>query len=121
MNKKVFLCATESTTSSNGFVNHIFSTARDIERTKHQVFNEYPDAVILDGEESWHSADHKRPEVFARKFKIDVIAYFHSGISGVTHSGIVISKESFETINNLYKETYGFDLASHITVWEKER
>jgi hypothetical protein len=114
--KKVFRTSDERHVSSNGFVNYGFSTQADVDRAMQQVFIEYPNSVIINGSEDWSSPEYKRPEVFSRKLNVEVLALFHSGISGVTHSGIVISRDDYEVLAVLYEAAYGFPLSQHLSI-----
>ena len=84
---------------TSGFVNYIggASTAR-VHAALEAVFAEHPGAVVLDGSDDWYVNDCRRPGTFPNIFGIKPLARFHTGCSGISKSGIVVSRGDFERI-----------------------
>lgn len=110
---RVFTASSNPSTSSNGFVNYDFATPKGLRRALDAVFAEWPDALVVDGDENWSGREQNRPEVFARKAGIAPLALFHTGISGVTHTGIVVTDVDFERLAEDYQARYGEPLKGH--------
>jgi len=86
-------------TSTSGFVNYIGGASQDkFQATLEEIFAKHPNAVVLNGDDDWYASQCCRPELFPRKFDIQPLAYFHSGISGISKSGIVVSRRDFDKI-----------------------
>ena len=86
-------------TSSHGFVNYIGGATKErFQASLQEVFARHPNAVVLNGSDDWDDPQCRRPESFPQKFDIQPLAYFHSGMSGISKSGIVVSREDFDKI-----------------------
>lgn len=86
-------------TGTSGFSNHWPGSSDDVARALEQVFADHPDAVVLDGNDDWYAPDCDRPETYLRHFeRLVPLAFFHSKSSGMSVSGIVVSREDFERI-----------------------
>ena len=72
--------------------------------------------VIVDGSDDFNSAKTVRPEVFINEFRQSrplnevMLAYYHSGTSGITRSGIVVKPEVYAELNEWYFANYGAPL-----------
>jgi len=94
-----YLASTGKHTSSHGFVNYMGGASKErIRETLEAIFNEHPGAVVLDGDDDWYANDCRRPGCFPDIFGIKPLATFHTGTSGITKSGIVVSRQDFEKI-----------------------
>lgn len=92
--------------SSHGHVNYIGGASKDKLRTVlERVFQDHPGAVVLDGDDNWYANNCRRPEAFVRIFGIVPLAYFHTGISGISKSGVVVTREDFEKIEREFPTT----------------
>lgn len=85
-------------TGSTGFSNHWPGTAKEVARALERVFADHPGAVVLDGQDDWYAPGCNRPERFRDVFDFEPLAFFHSGISGISVSGVVVTREVFERI-----------------------
>jgi hypothetical protein len=88
----------QSHTGTSGFTNHWPGTREDILRALAQVFANHPGSVVLDGDDDWYASGCRRPEKFRDVFTVTPVAFFHSGISGISVSGIVVSRSDFKRI-----------------------
>lgn len=61
--------------------------------------------VIVDGSDDWHSPASTRPQVWVPKDMI--VAYYHSGISGITRSGVVLRASDYDSLRRIHAEKYG--------------
>ena len=107
---KVFNTASSSTTSSHGFVNYLGSSPEKRAATFAAVFAEFPGAVIVDGTDDWYAMVQVRPETWERELGIKPLAMFHTGISGISKSGIVVSAEGFKALEDAYFNKWGADV-----------
>lgn len=96
-----------SVSSSIGaWVNYSGASAAELQRTRQQVFADFPDSVIVDGSDDWNDPIYRRPQAFLEKLGIKPLAFYHSGISGITRSGAVISKNDFIALEQKYSESF---------------
>lgn len=96
-----------STSSSIGaWVNYNGASKEAFDATRKKIFQDFPNSVIVDGTDDWFAPQHKRPESFIRLFGIKPLAYYHSGISGISKSGIIVSYDEFKRLETIYAEKY---------------
>jgi hypothetical protein len=89
----------QSHTGTSGFTNHWPGTREDIAQALKVVFADHPGTVVLDGNDDWYAPQCDRPEVYRRHFDgLEPVAFFHSRISGMSVSGIVVTREDFERL-----------------------
>lgn len=74
------------------------------------VLATHPGAVIVDGADDWHAPDYVRPEVLVRRAGIVPVAWWHTGLSGVKRSGVVLSSAQYEALCNAFRVDYGCEL-----------
>lgn len=96
--------------SSSGFINYISATGEQIRHKLNAVFATHPDAVVIDGDDNWYADDKDRPPVFLNVFNLQPLATFHTGISGITKSGVVVDQESYQALKDLYAEKYDVEI-----------
>lgn len=84
--------------SSYGNVNYTGASKGRLEAALQQVFADHPGAVVLDGSDDWFASECRSPRLFRYIFDIKPLASFHTGTSGLSSSGIVVSREDFEKI-----------------------
>lgn len=101
--------------SSHGFVNYMGAAPQP-----DAVFRDFPDAVIVDGDDDWFAPKIKRPQVLAEKAGITPLALFHTGISGITRSGVVLSEADYERLREYFTATYGSALESHNRIYRRK-
>lgn len=75
-----------------------------------EVWTDHPGAVILDGTDDWFAPEHVRPELFEDMFGIEVLALWHTGASGSSTSGIVLTEAEYETLNIRYRMENSYSL-----------
>ena len=96
-----------SVSSSIGaWVNYSGASAVAFQKTRQQVFADFPDSVIVDGSDDWNDPIYRRPQAFLEKLDIKPLAFYHSGASGITRSGVVISKNDFIVLEQKYSESF---------------
>jgi hypothetical protein len=95
---KTYRAHGQTHTGTSGFSNHWPGSKEDIARALTQVFADHPDAVVLDGDDDWYAPGCRRPAKIREVFGFDPLAFFHSGISGISISGVVVTREIFERI-----------------------
>lgn len=93
---------TDLTVSSTGFVNYFPSSERTDRKVKeaYQKYGEY--IAIIDGDDDWYASHLFRPGILCEDWKIPVLGKFHTGISGISNSGVVISKKDLESFINKF-------------------
>lgn len=82
----------------SGFTNYFPGTREDIAAALEEVFEDHPGSVVIDGADNWFWHRYERPETFPRQFDIQPLAMFHSKISGISKSGIVVTAEDYHKI-----------------------
>ena len=65
----------------------------DVPATVAKALAAHPGAVIIDGTDDWNAPRELRPESFVQDLGLKPLALFHTGVSGISSSGIVVSKE----------------------------
>ncbi len=93
---KTFYASRNPSSGYSGFTN--FMGPADVDAALHEVFAQHPKAVVVDGSDDWYQPEERRPQRFDRLYNVNIIAYFHSGISGITYSGIVIDENELSKI-----------------------
>ena len=102
---------------SSNFINYMGASAIEYERIRQEIFAEYPNSVIIDGDDDLIAKREMRPQTFIDDFGINVLAYYHSGISGITKSGIVISKTDYDILARKYMEKYNKEISFYCRVY----
>lgn len=67
-------------------------------------------AVIVDGTDDWNAPDYVRPEVLVDRYGIVPLAWWHTGLSGQTRSGVVLTREQYAVLRAEYAVDFGCDL-----------
>lgn len=70
----------------------------------------FPGAVIVDGSDDWDAPPTVRPELWAREFGLRPLAWWHTGTSGQTKSGLVLRRSQYDELRSLYRAEFGCDL-----------
>lgn len=83
--------------SSNGNVNYMSCNDNDKIKTARRVFDEMGlGVVIVDGDDDWYGKVINKPARIAREASIELLAWFHTGISGLSISGVIIDASKFD-------------------------
>ena len=85
-----------SHTGSSGFTNHFSGGPICRAKALARVFRDFPDAVVLNGSDDFTAPLPFSATKLCRAYGIPLLAYFHTGVSGIARSGVVISKASYE-------------------------
>jgi len=92
---------------------------RDRDLVLRQVFQEYPDKVVLNGSDCtidpmmWISQH-------IRRWKLKPIAFFHTGPSADFWSGVVIERTDLHEVKVRFKREYNIPLEEVIEIWKRE-
>lgn len=110
---KRYIASREAHTGTSGFTNYWGCSQADIDRTLEKVSQDYPNSVVVDGSDDWNSPKHKRPE----NFQCEKLALFHSGISGISSSGIVVSPEEYAKLSEWYEKTFSRNIETSCNIY----
>jgi len=99
--------------SSNGFSNFMGKAP-----TPQAVFQEYPDAVIVDGTDDWNVPLYAR--VQHRKAGVEILAVFHTGTSGMSMSGAVMDQENYARFKTWYEAEFGYPVTKYLRIFTQE-
>ncbi len=105
--KKTYCGSGGSTTGTSGFTNYFGGGDVCAARTRAAVWRDHPDAVILNGNDNWNAPPIARIPRLCNELGIEVIALFHTGISGIMKTGVVLSKEAHKELKTRTREKYG--------------
>ena len=106
-------------TSSFGNVNYWHDARTETpDAMAQRVLAEHPGCVIVNGSDDWNAKPERRPERFAHDLGIENVAFFHTGISGISSSGVVLTRTEFEKLVGRYMDTYGKDVRKELRVYE---
>lgn len=99
-------------TGSSGFTNYFGRpTPEDIAKLHTKMKAELGEHVIVDGDDDLRSSDEVRMYYTVDKFTKDTgrkpLAYYHTGVSGITRSGIVLTPEDFDAMTEWYEAKFG--------------
>lgn len=97
----------EAHVGSSGFTN--YWRCGDIERDQDfaaRVLSENPGCVIVDGSDDWSRPPWRRPERFCHDLEVSVVARFHTGVSGISSSGVVLTMEEYEKAREKFPAAY---------------
>ena len=107
MRHKTWFSVGSKMISSNGNVNYMPSVKDSFRDTLKKVFAEDPEYVVIDGDDDWYAPRLAHPSFVAEEAGIPVVGNFHSGISGISYSGIVIMQSHYQAFVQKFKELAG--------------
>jgi len=99
-------------TGSSGFTNYFNNKPNPM-----AVFKDHPTAIIVDGNDDWSAPKNTRPASVVQDAGIEPLAWFHSGISGITKSGAVLTPKDFTKLEAYYLREFGKPLGDVLTVY----
>jgi hypothetical protein len=99
-------------TGSSGFTNYFGNKPNPM-----AVFRDFPAAIIVDGNDDWSAKKEMRPASVVQDAGIQPLAWFHSGISGITKSGVVLTPKSFAKLEAYYLREFKTPLGDLLTVY----
>jgi hypothetical protein len=102
----------ETHTSSYGHVNHFGNKPDPL-----KVFRDHPTAVIVNGSDDWNAPRERQVASLYEKAGLNPIAYFHSGISGVCKSGLVLTPGDYKKLCAYYLREFKKPLGDVLTVY----
>ena len=118
-----FIASQGGFAGSSGFVNYHGSTKESLAQTLQEVWAQFPGAVVINGSDNWEAEPYQRPERLAHLLTekgIHPVAKFHTGISGMSCSGIVVRGEDMAGVQACYREQYGCELDAVLKVFTQE-
>jgi hypothetical protein len=115
--KKYIPFGTSTHIGTTGFVNHFGIPSETMEHMVNRVFEENPNSVIINGTDNWHAPEFAKPEVMFSKMNKKPIAFFHTGTSGISTTGIVITIEDYNDLSKSYQEKYGFAMDKKLKIY----
>lgn len=104
MSEKKKYLPRQGMSGSSGFRNYAGGNPKPEE-----VWKDFPDGVIINGEDDWGAKEQYRPATFVPDLLGEkaVLAYYHTGISGMAFSGVVIDRRDLLKLQRRYKAEYG--------------
>jgi hypothetical protein len=75
------------------------------------------DFVIIDGSDNLLYPWQLRPLMFTPKEII--IAYYHSGMSGITTSGVIVKESDFKKVIRSYKKLFGISMYREFMITDR--
>lgn len=104
---KTYNASGDRHTSSNGFVNYLTCTPEGIVAALSEVYEDFLNVVVLDGDDDWYGKAIYKPGRIAREAKIEVLGYFHTGVSGMSCTGIIINSKDLGEFMRVRGEMLG--------------
>jgi len=113
--------------SAAAWRNYLGASEAEYRATREQIFADFPGCVIVDGDDDWSADPWRYPMSFREEPRIverrngpcqiglgigEPLAWYHSGVSGISRSGIVITREQYDLLCARYKVAYGCELTS---------
>jgi hypothetical protein len=80
------------------------------------VFAEFPEAVIVNGADDWCADPHLRPEWLRGRLGVEILAWYHTGASGISNSGFVCTEEEYAKFAAKYEDAFCTPPTTHLTV-----
>lgn len=99
-------------TGSSGFTNYSNNKPNPM-----AVFKDFPAAIIVDGSDDWSAERHHRPQRAVQDAGIEPLAWFHSGISGVSKSGVVLTPADYAKLEEFYLREFKKPLTEFLFVY----
>lgn len=100
---KSWCAAGSKMVSSYGNVNY-FPSRDALHKGLEEVFADSSKHVVIDGDDDWYAPKIAHPMLVASAAGIPVVGTFHSGISGISSSGIVIMEGHYSSFKSKYIE-----------------
>ena len=90
-----------------GGLNYGRATPESLAEALELVWSRWPGCVVLDGTDDWEAPEQMRPETFPRIYSCRPLARWHTGMSGETASGLILSLDEFRRLESAYREHWG--------------
>lgn len=104
---RVFTPERDRWSGAMGGLNYERPDDEAVARALEDVFAAYPGAVVVDGTDDWFAPELARPELFMDLFEVEALALWHTGASGTSTSGIVLTEAEYERLNERYHDATG--------------
>lgn len=75
----------------------------------HWVLARHPGCVIVDGTDDWNAPLYARPHPLLRRYHLQPVAWWHTGMSGQGTSGAVMDPRTFRSFTRAYEREWGFE------------
>lgn len=124
---RVYLAVGGKHVSSNGFVNYLGGRLHgdDLKALHDRIAKECGrpgvPVVIIDGSDNWNDSAHRQGAYLrrlARDNGIPILAEYHSGVSGINNSGMVIERKDLLKLATLYHQEYERKLDEVMKVYQ---
>ena len=99
-------------TGDMGGNNYELATVDDTLAELQRLLRRFPDAVIVDGSDDWDAPDYVRPQVLVARYGITPLAWWHTGRSGQTKSGVILRADDYSRLREAFRDQYGFEIDS---------
>jgi hypothetical protein len=73
------------------------------------TFEQLGDVIIIDGTDDWDAPVHCRPEAFVPELGCTPVAWWDTGVSGQSISGVILTRTEYSRFRRLYRSRYGAD------------
>jgi len=90
-----------------GGLNFRVAPASEVSAAACWVQERWPGCVIVDGSDDWHAPDHVRVHDLLCAWQIRPVAWWHTGVSGATPSGAVLTPDQYAEFAVRYQSLYG--------------
>jgi len=97
----------ESYRGELGGLNFQPATFTETARAISAVLDQHPGCVIVDGSDDWDAPEHVQIHELLCDWGIRPVAWWHTGVSGATPSGAVLTPEQYEAFAAMYVARYG--------------
>lgn len=94
-----------------GGLNFVVAPASEVALAVEGARERWPGCVILDGSDDWYADDRVRVHDLCNAWRIVPLAWWHTGVSGVTPSGAILTAAQFDEFRGLYRRRFGIALA----------
>lgn len=85
-----------SRSSRSRIIDYVLRESAKVYRYPANVFKDFSSGVIIDGEDDWYAPRLSHPDEVAKEANVKVLALYHTGVSGISKSGIVIDEKQLE-------------------------
>jgi hypothetical protein len=99
-------------TGDLGGTNYEKPDEAELARAVSKTLREYPGHVIVDGTDDWWAPVGLRVATLVDSYGIDPVAWWHTGVSGQTPSGALLTPSDYNRLRSVYRYDFGSDIES---------
>lgn len=97
----------ETWRGSMGGLNYREATPEATRAAMEHAWSRWPGAVIIDGTDDWEAPEWARPELWPEQMGARPLAFWHTGASGQSLSGLVLRPAEWRRVQAVFLRRFG--------------